>query len=178
VKRSSAVLLVAGALALGGCGSGSPTVSAASWVRSFCGVATSLRNGIRSAGTTLPTQITSTQQAKADVTAFVSAVGKATASAESRLKAAGTPKVPNGGQIASAAVSSLTKSKGILAQAATEAAGLPTSSKQAFASATNHVVALLRQSRAGLTSLVSQNSAQLNAAAAKDPTCQALAAGG
>ncbi len=177
MRKASAALVLAAALALAGCGSSSPTVSAASWVRSFCGVATSLRNGIRSAGTKLPTQITSTQQAKAEVIGFVGAVAKATASAESQLKAAGTPKVPNGGQIAGAAVSSLTKSNGILAQAASEAAKLPTSSKQTFATATNHVVALLRQSRAGLTTLGSQNSPQLNAAAAKDPTCQALAAG-
>jgi len=49
----------------------------------------------------------------------------------------------------------------LLTQAARKAAGLPPAGKQAFASASNHVVELCKQSRVGRTSLVAQNSAQL-----------------
>lgn len=157
--------------------SGSSTVSPAAYVKSVCGAATSWKNSIQAAGGKLQTGVStkSLPQAKTEYVAFVGALVAATSNTENRLKAAGSPSVANGKQIAGTLVRIFSNAHTSLAQAASLAATLPTSSPQAFEAAANQVVSRIRGSLAGMSNVTPEKNAQLHAAAAKDPTCQSLA---
>jgi hypothetical protein len=177
--RIIAVLATA-ALAVAGCGgSSSSGVSAASYVKSVCSAALNWRNSIQSAGTKLSNGVNtkSLTKAKSEYVDFVSSLVTATGQAESQLKAAGSPKVSRGGQISGTLVRIFNNAKNSLAQAASQASALPTTSAKAFESAASKVVTSIRGSLAGMSSISPQRNAQLHTAAAKDPTCRTLAGG-
>jgi hypothetical protein len=172
-------IVATAAVALAACGgSSSGSVSAASYVKSVCSAATNWRNAIQAAGAKLQSGVTSTSlsQAKTQYVGFVTALVQATASAESELKAAGTPSVSNGPKISNSLVQIFSNAKTRLTQAAAQAAVLPTSSATAFKNSANQVVLGIRGSLAGMSSVTPEKNAQLHAAATKDPTCQGLAA--
>jgi hypothetical protein len=175
-----AAALAAVTIALAGCGgSGSSSVSPAAYVSSVCKAATNWKNSIQMAGTKLSSGINtkSLALAKAEYVAFVGALVSATTNAESQLKAAGSPSVSNGKQIAGTLVRIFTGAKGSLANAEAQAAALPISSPRAFETAATQVVSGIRGSLAAMSSVSPEHNAQLRDAATKDPTCRTLAGG-
>jgi hypothetical protein len=169
------------AVAVEGCGgSSSSGVTPAAYVKSVCTAATNWRNAIQTAGTKLSAGVNtkSLTKAKDEYVAFVNSLVAATTQAENELKSAGAPSVSNGKQISSSLVSIFDAAKGTLSQASSEASALPTSSPHAFESAASKVVTSIRSSLAGMSSVTPEKNAQLHAAAAKDKTCQSLAATG
>lgn len=169
------------AVAVAGCGgSSSSGVSAASYVKSVCSAATTWRNAIQSAGSKLQSGVTtkSLPKAKTEYVAFVNSLVSATGQAVDQLKSAGSPAVSNGKQISGSLVHIFNEAKGTLSQAASQASALPTSSPHAFESAASKVVTSIRSSLAGMSSVTPERNAELHAAAAKDKTCQSLAASG
>jgi hypothetical protein len=174
-------VLVTVAVAVAGCGgSSSSGVSAASYVKSVCTAATTWRNAIQSAGTKLSSGVStkSLAKAKTEYVGFVSSLVTATGQAVSQLKSAGSPAVSNGTKISGSLVHIFTQAKGTLAQAASQASALPTSSPHAFETAASKVVTSIRSSLAGMSSVTPEKNAELHAAAAKDKTCQSLASSG
>jgi hypothetical protein len=172
-------VLVAGALAVAGCGgSSSSGVSAAAYVKSVCTAATTWRNAIQSAGTKLSSGVNtkSLTKAKAEYISFVNSLVTATGQAASQLRSAGSPAVSNGKQISGSLVRIFDQAKATLAQAASQAASLPTSSPRSFETSAGKVVTSIRASLAGMSSVTPEKNAELHAAAAKDKTCQSLAA--
>jgi hypothetical protein len=186
-KAKIAVVLATTAVALAGCGgssspgsSSSGSVSSAAYVSSVCKAATSWRDAIQTAGAKLSTGVStkSLVKAKAEYVTFVNSLVTATGQAENQLKAAGSPAVSKGKQISDSLVRIFTNARTTLAQAAVEAAALPTSSAGAFETAASRVVASIRGSLAGMSSVTPERNAQLHAAAVKDKVCQSLAASG
>lgn len=174
-------MLVTGALAVAGCGgSSSSGVSPAAYVKSVCTAATSWRDAIQSAGTKLRSGVStkSLGKAKTEYVGFVNSLVAATEQAESQLKSAGSPSVSGGAQISGSLVRIFHNAKGALSQAASEAAALPTSSPRAFEASASKVVVSIRSSLAGMSSVTPEKNAELRSAAAKDKTCQSLAASG
>jgi hypothetical protein len=174
--------IAAVAVAVAGCGgsSSSSSVSPAAYVKSVCTAATNWKNAIQAAGAKLQAGVStkSLSQAKSQYVTFVSALVSATSSAASQLKAAGSPSVTNGKHIANTLVGIFSSARSSLAHAASQASTLPTSSPRAFETAANQVVTGIRGSLAGMSSITPEKNAALHAAAAKDRTCQTLAAGG
>jgi hypothetical protein len=155
-------------------------VSPAAYVHSVCAAATSWREAIRSAGDKLSAGVNtkSLAKAKSEYVAFVGSLVTATGQAASQLKAAGSPSVSNGNQISGSLVRTFTVADGTLAQAASQAAALPTTSSGAFEAAASRVVTIIRGSLAGMSSVSPEKNPELHAAAANDTTCQQLAAAG
>jgi hypothetical protein len=173
--------LLTGLLALAGCGGSSHSgVSPAAYVKTVCTAATNWRNAIQSAGTKLSSGVNtkSLTKAKAEYVSFVNSLVTATGQASSELKSAGSPAVSNGGQISSSLVRIFDQAKGTLAQAASQASALPTSSPRAFESSASKVVTSIRSSLAGMSNVTPEKNSELHAAAAKDKTCQSLAGSG
>jgi hypothetical protein len=177
----TAALLATAAIAVAGCGGSSHSgVSPAAYVKSVCTAATSWRNAIQSAGTKLSSGVNtkSLTKAKAEYVAFVNSLVTATGQAESQLKSAGSPAVSNGEQISGSLVHIFNAAKGTLAQAASQASALPTSSPRAFETSASKVVTSIRSSLAGMSNVTPEKNAELHAAASKDKTCQSLAGNG
>jgi hypothetical protein len=164
---------------LAACG-GSSGVSAASYVKSVCGVAATWRSAIVHAGQRLQSAATSTSlpETKSDYVQFVAAVQTATAHAADRLSSAGAPSVRGGKSVASRLVRSFTQASESLSRAESEARAIPTTGKSVFNAAAGKVQTDVRNALAQMSSITPANNAQLRSAAANDPTCKSLASGG
>lgn len=178
VLRTVAVAIMA-AIAVAGCGSSSSgnTVSAATYVKSVCGAASTWFHSIEGVGNTLKSATKSQgslTKTKTAYTAFVVGVLHATQRAETQLKAAGTPSVSNGSKIESELVKAFSTAAQGLSSAATQAQQIPTTSKTAFNSAGGRVQAQVQQAISSMSTITPEKNPQLKAAAAKDPTCQQL----
>jgi hypothetical protein len=176
-----AAALVTGVLVLTGCGGSSHSGSSpAAYVRAVCTAATNWRNSIQSAGAKLSSGVNtkSLTKAKKEYVAFVNSLVTATGQASSQLKSAGSPAVSNGKQISDSLVRIFDQAKSTLAQAASQASALPTSSTSAFETSASKVVTSIRSSLAGMSNVTPEKNSELHAAAAKDKTCQSLAANG
>jgi hypothetical protein len=176
-----AAILMTGALALAGCGGSSHSgVSPAAYVRSVCTAATSWRNAIQSAGTKLSSGVhtKSLTKAKAEYVTFVNSLVAATGQASSQLQSAGNPAVTNGKQISGSLVRIFDQAKSTLAQAASQASALPTSTPSAFEAGASKVVTSIRASLAGMSKVTPEKNPELHTAAAKDKACQSLASSG
>ncbi len=183
IETKKSQILLAGfvvcALAIGGCGSsGSSGVSPAAYVKSVCAAATTWKNAIQTAGAQLETNATtkSLAKTKASYVTFVGALENATGNAESQLAAAGSPSVSNGKKISGNLVQIFTAAKASLSRAQAAAGAIPTSSPQSFQSAAGTVEGEVRSSLAGMSNATPEKNPELHTAAAKDPTCQSLAA--
>jgi hypothetical protein len=165
---------------LAGCGSsGSSTVSPAAYAKSLCSAVGPFERDVISSISSLNLNPhASPAQGKTVLQGFLTRLANDTDSAVSQLKAAGTPNVSDGKQIADTINGAFSQIDAVMKKAATQASQLPTSSPQAFRTA---VQALVTNVRASMTSIGANlqsstlRSPQLTAAAAKEPTCKTLA---
>ena len=173
--------LVVCTLALVGCGGGGGQsgVGAAAYVRSICGTLTTWKTDVQSAGGQLHTGSNSAKslaEGKKQYLVFINALVAATRKAATGLKAAGVPSVHNGSAIATSLQGAFTRASASLAQAAARARQIPTDNAADYQAATSGVTDQFKQSLSSVGTLTPKN-AQLDAAAAKDPTCKALTTG-
>ena len=174
--RWPAPALVVCTLALVGCGGGQSGVDAATYVKSICGTLTTWKTDVESAGGQLRTASNSAKslvEGKQQYVVFLNALVAATRRAAAGLKAAGVPSVHNGSAIATSLQGAFTRASASLAHAAAGARQIPTNNAGEYQAATSGVSAQFKQSLSSIGTLTPKN-AQLDAAAAKDPTCKAL----
>jgi hypothetical protein len=188
-----AVLAVA--IALAGCGSSSKSsssgssggsgttttskVTAASYVKSICSAISPFEKDVQARSSALNlSSIKSAAQGKTALKGFLTAVASDTDKAVTQLKAAGTPEVQNGTEISQGIVTAFTQLQSALSTAATQAGSLPTDSAQSFKTAAQSLGTNVQGSMSKIgSSLGNLKSADLEKAAASDPTCKSLASG-
>jgi hypothetical protein len=184
MRRTSAAILVALATMaiLAGCGgsSGGSGVSAATYVKSICGAVGPFEKDVaaRSSALSNLSSLSNASQGKKALQGFLTALVSDTDQAVSKLKAAGTPNVKNGKQIAASLVKAFGQLKAAMQKAQSSAGSLPTSSADAFKSAAQGLGTSVQTSMSSIgSSLSTLKSPELEKAAAKDPTCKSLSSG-
>jgi len=179
VKPASVRALVAVALtvvAVTGCG-GSSGVKPAAYVRSMCSALGNWKSDVQRAGLQLQTsgaRSASRAVAKQDYQRFVAALLAATQRAASALQSAGTPSVTNGKQIASSLAGAFSTASRKLTQADAEAGSISTATASTFQLGASSVTTQIKAALVGIAAVTPSQSAQLRAAAAKEPACQVL----
>jgi hypothetical protein len=182
LKRRTSILcgVVATSLALTACGGGGSNgkVSASSYVRSICQAIGPFQKDVQGRSSQLDlNSIKSPAQGKQVLQSFLTAVSADTDKAVAKIKSAGTPDVNNGKAISTAIGNAFTQLKGALSQAQSSANSLPTNSPQAFKTAAQALGNSVRNSMSNIgNGLTGLRSSQLESAAKKEPSCQALAA--
>lgn len=183
-KASATFGALALAAALSACGSssssssGSSGASPAAYVQSVCTAVGPFEKDVltRSSALNLST-ITNVVQGKKSLQGFLSAISADTSKAVNELKAAGSPNVSNGKAISAAIVGTFTQLDTGLAQAATQAGTLPTSSPQAFRTAAQALGTSIRTSMSGIgAGLQGLKSPELEKAAKSSAACKAIGA--
>jgi hypothetical protein len=178
-RAPGTALIVAAALALGGCG-GSGT-KPSTYVKSVCVALGNWRNTIQSAGVALQSSGASTASrpvAKLDYMRFVSSLVIATRRATTALHAAGVPAVKGGQQLARRLTGAFDRATRGLEAAKTQALAIRTDTATAFQLGASAVNAQIRSALSQIASVSPGQSRQLRSAAAKEPACQVLASGG
>jgi hypothetical protein len=178
-KIFACLATVAVAASLAACGgSGSSGVSPSAYVKSICNAIGPFEKDVATRSSALNlSNITSAAQGKQALQAFLAAIVTDTEQAVNKLKAAGTPNVNNGKKISAAIVSAFTEVKTTLTQAKTQAGNLPTTDPTAFKNAAQSLGNGIRTSMANIgASLTNLKSAELEAAAKKEPACNTLGA--
>jgi hypothetical protein len=182
---TSLAAALAAVLALAACGgssskssSTSATVTPAAYVHSVCQAVGPFETDVvkRSSALNLST-ISSPSQGKSALQGFLSAIATDTKQALSKLKAAGTPNVKNGKQIAGAISNAFAQLDTTMSSAVGQAQALPTNSATAFKSAAQKLGTTVRTSMASIgTNLQSGTlkSPELEQAASKDTACKSL----
>jgi hypothetical protein len=174
---AAAAMAIAVLTGCGSSGSSSSGVTPAVYVKSICTAVAPFEADVvkRSEELNVATLANAAQGKKA-IQGFLSAVSNDTDQALSKLKAAGTPKISNGKQLADTVVSAFTQLKGAVAHALDQADALPTSSPDAFKKAATDLGSTVRTSMSGIgASLGRLKSPELEKAAAKEPACTSLA---
>jgi hypothetical protein len=166
-------------LAVSACGSSSSSssgVSAASYVKSVCTAVRSWATDIAARSNALNVAtIKNAPQGKTAIEGFFDAAVTDTTTVVTQLKSAGTPNVTNGKQISAALVSSFGQIESALTTGRSKAAALPTSSPTAFKSAGQSLASSVRSSLSNIgSSLNGLKSADLQAAAKKEPACSSV----
>lgn len=152
-------------------------VTAAAYVKSICGTLTTWKNDIQSAGGQLQkgsSAATSLAAGKQQYVVFITSLVGATRNAAAGLKAAGVPSVDNGSDIAASLQGAFVRASASLNQAIAQAKAIPTTNAKAYQAATSGVTNQFKRSLSSIASLTPKDNAQLNAAAAKEPSCKAL----
>ncbi len=180
-RKAPAVLaMLATVAALAGCGgSSSSGVSAAAYVKAICSSIGPFEKDVQTRSSSLNlSSLSSAAQGKTALQGFLAAIVADTDKTVTQLKAAGTPNVTNGKQIATTLVGAFSALKGTLAQAEAKAGSLPTGSPQAFQAAAQSLGTTVQSSMSSIgSSLNGLKSSDLEKAAANDPTCKSLAGG-
>jgi hypothetical protein len=195
-RRSISFAALAVTVALAGCGGSSKSstsgsggsggttsqpskVTAAAYVKSICSAIGPFEKDVQAKSSALNlSSIKNAAQGKAALQNFLSSVAADTDKAVSQLKAAGTPDVQNGQAISQGIVTAFTELKTTLSSAAGQAGSLPTGNAQAFKTAAQALGTGVQGSMSKIgSSLGNLKSADLEKAAASDPTCKSLASG-
>jgi hypothetical protein len=155
-------------------------VTAASYVKSICSAIAPFEKDVQARSSALDlSSIKNASDGKTALQGFLNAVASDTDKAVTQLKASGTPDVTNGTAISAGIVSAFTQLKSALSTAATQAGSLPTGSAQAFKTAAQTLGSGVQSSMSKIgSSLGNLQSADLEKAAAADPTCKSLASSG
>jgi len=164
------------ALALAGCG-GSSSVAPAKYVHVMCGALGNWKSDIQRAGSKLQTSgaaNSSREVAKRDYQQFVSSLLAATQRAATALRSAGRPAVDGGTQIADGLANAFDGASHQLARASSQAGSISTASASTFQLGASSVTTRIKSALQGIASVKPSQSAELRAAAAKDPACQVL----
>jgi hypothetical protein len=179
-KLRAALVALASAVALAGCGGSSGAsssgVSANTYVKAICTAVGPFEKDVATRSNALNSaKLTSAAQGKKAVQSFLAAVSSDTDKALSRLQAAGTPDVAHGETISATIVKAFQQLKQAIGSASEQAKSLSTSSPQAFKNGANQLGGTVRSSLSGISnSLGKLQSAELAKAAAKEPSCTAL----
>lgn len=148
------------------------------YVRSVCQALGNWRNTIQSAGVALQSSGAATATravAKEDYQRFVDSLVTATRRATSDLKAAGTPAVPHGRQIAQRLTRAFERATQGLTRAGAQARSIRTDSTSQFQLGATAVSAQVRSALEQIARASPGQSQQLRSAAAKEPSCVTLA---
>jgi hypothetical protein len=176
-KRAAIGWLAALALtALAGCG-GSSSVTPAEYVHGMCSALGNWKSDIQQAGSKLQSSGASNSSravAKRDYQQFVSALLTATQRAATALHSAGRPSVNGGRQIADQLANAFDGASHQLTRASAQASSISIASASAFQLGASSVTTQIRSALQGIASVKPSQSAELRAAAAKDPACQVL----
>jgi predicted small secreted protein len=176
--RAGTVAAVAfAAMMVAGCG-GSSEVKPSAYVRSVCQTLSSWRNTIQGAGVALQSSgaATATRSvAKEDYQRFVSELVAATRRATDELKAAGTPSVPRGQQIAQRLSGGFDQATRGLALASVRVKSIQTDSASHFQLGASAVSGEIRSALEQIARASPGQSPELRSAAAKEPSCVTLA---
>jgi hypothetical protein len=182
---TSAAAVLTAVLALAACGGSSSNtnsttsiVSPAAYVHSVCKAVGPFETDVvkRSSALNL-SNISSPAQGKTALQGFLTAISTDTKQALTQLKAAGTPNVKNGKQIASAISSAFAQLGTTMSSALQQAKSLPTNSAAQFKSGAQKLGSSVRSSMGKIgTNLQSGTlkSPELEKAAAKDSACKSL----
>jgi hypothetical protein len=165
------------ALLIAACG-GSSDVKPSAYVKSVCQALGNWRNTIQSAGIALQSSGAATagrSVAKEDYQRFVNSLVTATSRATRDLKAAGTPAVRNGEQIARRLTGAFERATQGLARASARAKTIQTDSASHFQVGAAAVTAQIRSALEQIARASPGQSQELRSAAAKEPSCVALA---
>jgi hypothetical protein len=180
-SRALVLGLVVSTLALTACGGSQSAsqsgVSAAAYVKSICGTLTTWKDDIQSAGGKLQTGSSAAKSladGKQQYVVFIRSLVVATRKAADGLKGAGVPSVHNGSDIATSLQGAFAKASASLQHAVAQAKAIPTTNAHAYQAATSGVTNQFKQSLSSIAGLTPKDNAQLNAAAAKEPSCKAL----
>ena len=162
--------------ACGSSGSGSNGVSASAYVKSICQAVGPFEKDVATRSQALNLSgVKTAADGKKALADFLQGVAASTDTAVTKLKAAGNPNIKNGKQIEAAIVAAFTQLKGALSQEATSAGSLPTTSPDAFRKAAEALGATVQSSMTSIGgSLNNLKSADLEAAAKKEPACQSV----
>jgi predicted small secreted protein len=181
VRRRAILAVVVVSLALAGCG-GSSGADPSAYVKSVCTALTTWRDTVQAAGQTLQAATAqshlSLNQGKQSYLMFVAALLRATTTAGSTLKGAGTPAVNGGKQVSTALVNAFGGAQKGLAHAASQATLIPTTNAPAYAVAAANVTNGIRDALSSMTAVSPREDPALRAAANKEPACSALKAAG
>jgi hypothetical protein len=176
-RVGAAVAATLAALLIAACG-GSSGVQPSAYVKSVCQALGNWRNTIQGAGVALQSSGAATAArsvAKEDYQRFVSSLVTATGRAASDLKAAGTPAVRNGGQIAQRLTGAFDRATHGLARASAKAKAIQTDSAAHFQVGAAAVSAQIRSALEQIARASPGQSQELRSAAAKEPSCVTLA---
>jgi|GEM_PF-5839159 len=168
--------MLAGALALGGCG-GSSAVAPATYVRSVCLALGNWSNTIQSARVALESSGAATASravAKADYQRFLNALVLATRRATRALMSAGTPAVSHGRRIAQRLTRAFALAGRGLARAAARAGSIRTDTAAHFQADARAISAQTTTALEQIARVTPGQNATLRAAAARQPACQLL----
>jgi hypothetical protein len=177
LRAGALILVLVAAVGLAGCG-GSSSVSPTAYVKSICTALDNWKQQIQAAGRSLQSSGIATASpatAKTQYEGFVTTLVSSTRNTTSALKAAGSPAVKDGGTIAGGLSGAFQRGSQGLAVARSRAAAIPTTSAAAFESAATGVTSQIRSALQNIATITPRSSPQLRAAAAKEPSCRALA---
>jgi hypothetical protein len=176
-RRARLVLTTAIALLLiAGCGGS--TVAPSAYVKSVCTALGSWKNTIQSAAVALESSGASTAQrsvAKQDYQRFVASLVTATRHAAGSLRAAGTPSVSHGKEVAARLTDAFDRAAQGLEKASSDIKGIRTDSAGDFQLGFKAVSAEIRSALESIARVSPGQNQELRSAAAKEPACRVLA---
>ena len=178
ILRCALALLIVVSLAAGCGSSGSSKVGVSSYVGSVCSAIAPLERDVVTRSSALNNATaTNAAQAKRTLQAFLTAVESDADSALTKIKSAGTPDISSGKQVSHTIVTAFTQLRDAMRTASAKAISLPTDSAASFKTAAQALGASVRGSlnnidQSGLTN------PELEKAAAGQPACKSLGAGG
>ncbi len=149
-------------------------MSARSYVRSVCSAISPLERSVVTRSSALNNSPASNAtEAKRTLQGFLNAIANDSAHAVSRIRAAGTPDIPDGKTVAGAIVKTFTELRDAMRLAVTKAQSLPTDSASSFNSAAHALTTSVRGSLNNIDASGLSNP-DLEKAAAAEPACKSL----
>jgi hypothetical protein len=161
-----------------GCGSSdSSKVSASKYVAAVCSAISPLERDVVTRSSALNnTTAANATEAKKTLQGFLTAVEQGAADALSKIKAAGTPDIRGGQNVAGTIVKAFTELRDAMRVALTKSKSLPTDSPASFKTAAQALGASVRGSLNDIDSSGLSNP-DLEKAAASQPACKSLSTG-
>jgi hypothetical protein len=172
--RGTLTLLIVLTLCAGCGSSGSPKVSAKSYVKSVCAAISPLERDVTTRSSALNnTTASDATEAKRTLQGFLDAVEQDSEHALSGVRSAGTPDIAGGKTVASAIVKAFTEVRDAMRAAAAKSNSLPTRSAASFKTAAQALGASVKGSlnRVDVSGL---SNPDLESAAASEPACKSL----
>jgi hypothetical protein len=174
-RAALAAALIA-VLMIAGCASSA--VKPRAYVKSVCAALDNWKNTIQSAGVALESSGAATASrpvAKEDYERFLASLVTATRRATTALRAAGTPSVAHGRQIARRLTGAFDRARRGLERASTQAGAIRTDTATAFQLGASAVSAQIKSALEQIARVSPGQSQELRSAAGKERACRSLA---